>query len=86
MWESPYKGGCMPAGFTNCVKNGGRIVTKKLKGNKYIHICYDKNGNSFSGEVKTKKDSGQTQIEKSKALLKSLEELQDYYNKNYHNK
>ncbi len=45
----------MPKSFEDCVKNGGKVVTKKLKNNRYMHICYDKNGNSYSGEVKTKK-------------------------------
>lgn len=45
----------MPKSFEDCVKSGGKVVTKKLKNNRYIHICYDKNGNSYSGEVKTKK-------------------------------
>ena len=43
----------MPQGFDNCVKNGGRVRTMKLKGNKYMHICY-KDGTSYSGEVKRK--------------------------------
>ena len=45
----------MPADFEKWIKDGGRVVTKSLKGKKYIHICYDKNGKSHSGEVKTKK-------------------------------
>ena len=45
----------MPADFEKCVREGGRVRTKKLKGNRYIHICYDKNGKSHVGEVKTKK-------------------------------
>lgn len=44
----------MPAGFNKCVKAGGRVRTKKLKGNKYMYICF-KNGKSYAGEVKTKK-------------------------------
>jgi len=44
----------MPAKFTHCVKTGGRVRTKKLKGGKYIHICY-KGGKSYAGEVKKKK-------------------------------
>jgi len=44
----------MPADFERCVKRGGRVRTLKLKGNKYIHICY-LNGKSYRGEVKTKK-------------------------------
>ena len=44
----------MPKGFEKCVKNGGRVRTKKLKGDKYIHICFI-NNKSYAGEVKTKK-------------------------------
>lgn len=46
----------MPAGFEWCVKHGGRVRTKKLKGDKYMHICW-KGGKSYAGEVKTKKKS-----------------------------
>jgi hypothetical protein len=45
----------MPKDFDTCVKEGGRVRTLKLKGNKYIHICYDKQGKSHAGEVKEKK-------------------------------
>lgn len=44
----------MPEGFNNCVKQGGRVRTKSLKGEKYIRICY-LNGKSYVGEVHTKK-------------------------------
>jgi putative hemolysin len=44
----------MPADFERCVKQGGRVRTKKIKGNKYIHICWLK-GKSYAGEVKTAK-------------------------------
>lgn len=44
----------MPKSFTNCVKKGGRVRTKTLKGGKYIHICYLR-GKSYAGEVKTRK-------------------------------
>ena len=43
----------MPKQFLECVKKGGRVITKKLPDNKYIHICYIR-GKSFAGEVKTK--------------------------------
>lgn len=44
----------MPADFTKCVNNGGKVITKTLKGDKYLHVCYDKNGKSHVGEVKQK--------------------------------
>jgi hypothetical protein len=43
----------MPEEFEKCVKNGGRVRTKKLSGNKYMHVCF-LNGKSYAGEVKTK--------------------------------
>lgn len=75
----------MPKAFTDCVKTGGKVVTKKLKGNKYIKICYDKKGNSHAGEVtKKKKASFKEQVRNSRAQVKSLLKLKEYYNENYH--
>ncbi len=45
----------MPKEFDRCVKNGGKVRTKKLKGGKYMPICYLK-GKSYAGEVHTKKE------------------------------
>lgn len=47
----------MPKDFTQCVKDGGRVRTKELSGNRYMHICF-KGGKSYAGEVKTKKKGG----------------------------
>lgn len=50
----------MPKDFNKCVnqaeahKNGAHVVTKDIGKNKYIHLCYDANGKSHHGEVKTK--------------------------------
>ena len=44
----------MGAAFDSCVDSGGRVRTKKLKGHKYMHVCFI-NGKSYAGEVKTKK-------------------------------
>lgn len=43
----------MPADFDRCVKQGGRVRTKTMSGGRYIHICYDKQGKSHAGHVKT---------------------------------
>jgi len=43
----------MPEPFDRCVREGGKVRTKDLGGNKYIHICI-KDGKSYSGEVKTR--------------------------------
>jgi len=71
----------MPKAFTNCVNSGGKVVTKNLKGNKYMHICYDKNGKSHSGEVRTKKKgkSAAEQIKNSKALVVDLKRLKQHF-------
>ena len=45
----------MPADFDKCVAGGGRVRTKDLGNGKYMHICWDKEGKSHAGEVKTKK-------------------------------
>jgi len=44
----------MPKAFLNCVRRGGRVRTKRLKGSKYIRICY-MGGKSYAGEVKKRK-------------------------------
>ena len=85
--------------FEDCVKNGGRVRIKQLKNNKSIRICYDKEGNSFSGgitigkpieENKEKKierqqqQQPQQQVDVSKSLLEKLLELQNHINAHYH--
>jgi len=80
----------MPVDFTKCVKNGGKVVTKKLKGGKYMNICYDKDGNSYSGEVKTIKKNkskgrrnnrprNKDKIAKSRALAADLLKLKKHF-------
>lgn len=41
----------MPKDFERCVADGGRVITKRVNANEYIHVCYI-NGKSYSGEVK----------------------------------
>lgn len=43
----------MPASFERCIKEGGKVRTKRISETQYIHICWDKDGKSYSGEVKT---------------------------------
>ena len=45
----------MPSDFDKCVRENGRVRTINLKGGRYMKICYDNNGKSHAGEVKTKK-------------------------------
>ena len=79
--------------FENCVKNGGRVRVKQLKNNKSIKICYDKEGNSFSGgitvgkSVETIKEQTVEQeqkIDTPKDLSDRLVELQKHINAHYH--
>ena len=46
----------MPKDFLKCVADGGKVRTKKLKGDKYIKICFFR-GKSYAGEVKSSKGS-----------------------------
>lgn len=76
----------MPKDFMDCVANKGKVVTKQLKGNKYILICYGKNGKSYTSEVKTKKKkAAKVTIEKARAQVTSLLKLKKYFDKNYRN-
>ncbi len=44
----------MPAEFDSCVKRGGRVRTKKVGRDKFMHICF-LDGKSFGGEIKVRK-------------------------------
>ena len=44
----------MPKAFDDCVKNGGKVRTITLGGNKYRHVCTLKGKVSY-GHIKTKK-------------------------------
>lgn len=44
----------MPKPFEQCVKNGGRVTTKKMKDGKMQKICY-LDGKRFPGYVEKKK-------------------------------
>lgn len=41
----------MPAEFNKCVKDGGRVRTKRVNKEEYMHVCFI-NGKSYAGEVK----------------------------------
>lgn len=41
----------MPTDFIKCVKEGGKVRTKKLNNKEYMRICF-KDGKSYAGEVK----------------------------------
>lgn len=44
----------MPKSFKEAIKNGARVRTKKLPGDKYIHTAY-LDGKIYQGEVKNRK-------------------------------
>ena len=43
-----------PKAFKKCIKDGGRIRTKKFSKNRYIRLCFLK-GKSYAGKAKKKK-------------------------------
>ena len=45
----------MPADFSKCEKEGGKIRTKEINATEYMHICIDKNGKTHAGYPKKKK-------------------------------
>jgi hypothetical protein len=45
----------MPEAFNQCVKKGGKVRRKKLKGGGYINICF-KDGKSYAGHPHKKKE------------------------------
>ncbi len=48
----------MPEDFLRCVRRNGRVITRQLKGGKYMHICYPQGGGSpVHGEVKQGKEN-----------------------------
>ena len=85
----------MPKDFMDCVKNKGRVVTKSLKGNKYIKICYGKDGKSYTGEVKLRKKDNAVKnnkinkekdyIRRAKAQATDLLKLKEHFDKNNRN-
>lgn len=83
----------MPKNFVDCVKNKGKVITKTLKGGKYILICYDKDGKSYTSEIKKKKKKAMVNkakkkdvfFEKEKAQINALLKLKKYFDKKYHN-
>lgn len=53
----------MPAKFDNCVKSGGKVRTKSLKGGKFIKICIPRGGGpSVGGEVKQRTSDGEMRV------------------------
>ena len=72
-----------PKAFDDCIKNNGKVRTKKLKNGRYMKICYDKEGNSYPGEIKKKAEA--RVMEDSKRLKEGLLKLMDHFKTHYHN-
>ncbi len=44
----------MPKEFEDAIAKGARVITKKIKGGRYLHIAY-LNGRAIPGEIHTRK-------------------------------
>lgn len=80
----------MPSDFDKCVSDGGKVVTKNVNDKQYLHICYDKKGKPHAGEVRTKKKKSKEKsrknlVQEGHILEEKLKELQETWNKRYHN-
>ena len=47
----------MPEAFLKCIRDGGKVITKKIDKDRYMHICYDENEKAHPGEIKWKESS-----------------------------
>lgn len=56
----------MPEAFLKCVRNGGKVITKKIGKDKYMHICYDEKGKAHPGEIKYKESSKEKKTKSEK--------------------
>ena len=76
-----------PTSFEKCVKSGGKVITKRLKYGRYMHICFDKKGKAYPGEIKKKKkDKSNKKIIKNAIATKDdLMKLQKVLHEKYHN-
>lgn len=73
--------------FEDCKKSGGKVVRKKLKGGRFISICYDKEGKSHAGDIVMVKKTEEVKENKEQASVKAtptveqLKELAEHFNK-----
>lgn len=76
----------MSKNFKECAINGGKIVVKRLKGDKTIKICYDPDGKAHASRVEKVKVTEEVAAQPvpvcfTPATKESLEELRNYFNK-----
>ena len=76
-----------PTPFEKCVKDSGKVITKRLKHGRYMHICFDKKGKAFPGEIKKKKKnkSNKKIIKNARATKDDLMKLQKVLHEKFHN-
>lgn len=75
----------IPKDFDDCVKIGGKVKKKLLKNDRYICICYDKQGKSYADKIRNNKDTN-VEVETKKvpnegALMDSLIKLKEHFNR-----
>lgn len=68
----------MPKAFTDCVDGGGKVRRVKLSNNRYINICFDKDGKSHAGEVKTVKPKEDKKEKSRREIYHEVEEAYEY--------
>jgi hypothetical protein len=77
----------VPKDFDDCVKDSGKVITKRLKHGRYMHICFDKKGKAYPGEIKKKKKSKSNKkiIKNARATKDDLMKLQKVLHEKFHN-
>ena len=79
--------------YDEAIREVGKFKIKKIGNNKYVHICYDKNGKEYIGPVFTKKERHQKskKVEKKKKNHakyktddKELQKLKDFFDARRH--
>lgn len=71
----------MTKNFYDCAKNGGKVISKKLKNGRIIKLCYDKEGKSHLKKHYINKNFKKNkQTKHCPASLKSLQELVIHFN------
>jgi putative hemolysin len=74
----------MVKNFSECAKDGGKIVIKKLKNGKTVKICYDSNGNPHY-KNSNKKNNRNNNKQFGPASPDSLINLAEHFNQRSNN-
>jgi len=75
----------MSKNFKECAINGGKVVVKRLKGDRTIKICYDPDGTSHASRIEKTKVVEEPVVVVQPVLHtapteESLNELKNYFN------